>query len=78
MNTEQRPRRRTAVETLKEAEAVRDDLSAALRSAGITLSSLCVDPMSYADEAPQPLVDLGRCNIQTARQITAALRGGQA
>lgn len=77
MNTEHRSQRRKAAESLKEAEAVCDDLCVALESAGITLPSLCVEPMAYADEMPQPLVELGRCTVQTARSMTAAILKGQ-
>jgi hypothetical protein len=65
---------RRALATIAEAEAVRDELTAALHGAGITLPSLRLDPVSGADENPRPLVDLGRCNMQTARKIAAALR----
>jgi hypothetical protein len=59
---------------LAEAEAVRDELRTALRAAGITLPSLAVDTVSYAEPEPRPLLDLGRCNVPTARRIIAALR----
>jgi hypothetical protein len=68
----------TTPDTLREAEQVRDELSEALQAAGITLPSLGVEPVSYADEQPLPLVELGRCNLMTARQIAAALRRGRA
>lgn len=66
----------TAAERIKEAEDVRDELWAALHAAGVTLPSLCVEPAAYAEAWPRPLVELGRCNLQTARQLTAALRKG--
>ncbi len=69
-----RGKRKTAAETLREAEQVHGELSAALRSAGIVLPSLGVDALAYGDEKPQPLVELGRCNVQTARELTAVLR----
>jgi hypothetical protein len=65
---------RAAAEKIKEAEDVRDELWAALHAAGITLPSLRVEPAAYADEWPRPLVELGRCNLQTARDLTAVLR----
>jgi hypothetical protein len=68
---------RTTPDPLGEAEAVRDELRDALARAGITLPSLCVEAASYADEKPRPLLDLGRCNVLTARRIAAALRTGQ-
>jgi hypothetical protein len=64
----------TAAERIKEAEGVRDELWAALHAAGISLPSLRVEPAAYADEWPRPLVELGRCNLQTARRLAAALR----
>lgn len=64
----------TASERLKEAEDVRDELWAALHAAGVTLPSLCVEPAAYADAWPRPLLELGRCNLSTARLLTAALR----
>jgi hypothetical protein len=63
----------SAVEKIKEAERVRDELCAALHGAGIVLPSLRIDPVAYADEKPRLLVELGRCNLQTVRQLTAAL-----
>lgn len=68
----------TALNRLKEAEAVRKELDKALNAVGVILPSLRVDPLAYADEHPRPLVELGRCNLMTARKITAALRKGQA
>lgn len=52
--------------TMEEAEAARDELKAALGRAGITLPSLYVDPIA-------PLIELGRCNVATARQLAAAV-----
>ncbi|WP_255948836.1 hypothetical protein [Streptomyces odontomachi] len=64
----------TAAERLREAEDVRDELWAALHAAGVTLPSLCVEPAAYADAWPRPLVELGRCNLETARLLTSALK----
>jgi hypothetical protein len=66
---------RAALGRLKEAEDVRDELMAALHGVGVVLPSLRVEPVSYADEKPRPLVDLGRCNLRVARALAAALRG---
>lgn len=63
----------SAMDTINEAEQVRDELCAALHGAGITLPSLGIDPVAYTEDKPRPLVELGRCNIQTARKLTAAL-----
>ncbi|MFE3599049.1 hypothetical protein [Streptomyces sp. NPDC059142] len=54
-------------------EAVRG-LDEALTVLGITLPSLGIDPPSYAFITPRPLVELGRCNLETARRLTVALR----
>lgn len=63
--------------TLADAEAACEELVAALRKAGITLPSLGLDPLSYGGEFSFALVELGRCNIPTARALAAALRQGQ-
>ncbi|MYR42776.1 hypothetical protein [Streptomyces sp. SID5910] len=57
----------TAEDTVKE-------LRAALAKAGITLPSLGIDPVSLAREAPCPLIELGRCSVETAQPLAAALR----
>jgi hypothetical protein len=66
-------KRPSPADAIEEAEQVRDELCAALRGAGIVLPSLGVEPAAYADEKPRPLVELGRCNVQTARKLTAVL-----
>lgn len=58
---------------VEEAEEVVKELRALLAKAGITLPSLELDPVSLAREAPCPLVDLGRCSVDTARRIAAAM-----
>jgi hypothetical protein len=57
----------------EEAEEVVKELRAALAKAGISLPSLGLDPVSLAREAPCPLVELGRCSVETARRIAAAV-----
>lgn len=64
----------SAVEKLKAAEGLCADLNTALREAGITLPSLCVEPCGYADANPRPLIQLGRCNVETARALLAVAR----
>ncbi|MEV8591516.1 hypothetical protein [Streptomyces sp. NPDC052012] len=59
---------------VEEAEEVVKELRAALAKAGITLPSLGVDPVSLAREAPCPLVELGRCSVQTAQRLAAVVR----
>ncbi|MGW0880660.1 hypothetical protein [Streptomyces sp. NPDC002671] len=58
---------------VEEAEEALRELRAALEKAGITLPSLGLDPVSLAREAPCPLVELGRCSVETARRLAAAL-----
>ncbi|MGW0764369.1 hypothetical protein [Streptomyces sp. NPDC002676] len=58
---------------VEEAEETLTELRAALEKAGITLPSLGLDPVSLAREAPCPLVELGRCSVETARRLAAAL-----
>jgi hypothetical protein len=72
MNVQQK--QQTAAQKIREAETVRDELMAVLAGAGITLSSLRIDALAYGDEKPHPLIDLGRCNVPTARGLLAALR----
>ncbi|GGV57806.1 hypothetical protein GCM10010294_04790 [Streptomyces griseoloalbus] len=57
----------------EEAEEVVKELRAALAEAGISLPSLGLDPVSLAREAPCPLVELGRCSVETARRIAAVV-----
>jgi hypothetical protein len=59
---------------VEEAEEVVKELRAALENAGITLPTLRIDPASLAREAPCPLVELGRCSVDTARRLAAVLR----
>ncbi|GGY12291.1 hypothetical protein [Streptomyces djakartensis] len=58
----------------EEAEDVVKELRAELAKAGVVLPSLGLDPVSLAREAPCPLVELGRCSVETARRLAAALR----
>ncbi|MGY1501023.1 hypothetical protein ACW4TU_31330 [Streptomyces sp. QTS52] len=68
--------RQTAHSTgcVEEAEEIVKELRMALKNAGITLPSLRLDAASVAREAPCPLIELGRCNVETAARIAAALR----
>ncbi|MFD4556446.1 hypothetical protein ACFWP5_19400 [Streptomyces sp. NPDC058469] len=50
------------------------ELQAALKAHGITLPSLGVDLPSVVQTYGAPLVELGNCNLDTARALTAALR----
>lgn len=58
----------------EEAEDVVKELRAELAKAGILLPSLGVDPVSLVREAPCPLVELGRCSVETARRLAVVLR----
>jgi hypothetical protein len=64
----------TAAGKLREAEEARDELRVTLKSVGVTLPSLSLDAVSLAGNYPRPLVDLGRCAPEVARQLAAALR----
>ncbi|MFI6102854.1 hypothetical protein [Streptomyces sp. NPDC051310] len=60
------------VEVAKEAVA---ELRAALERVGIKLPSLGLDPVTCVAEPPRPLVELGRCTVETARRLAAVLPG---
>ncbi|NBM20789.1 hypothetical protein [Streptomyces sp. GC420] len=65
----------TASEREREAEEAVAGLREALGAVGITLPSLWVDPVSSASREPgPPLVELGRCNVETALRLAAVLR----
>lgn len=64
-----------AMDGVEQAEAVREELAGALKKAGITLPSLGLDAPTFTGYRPVPLIDLGRCNLETARKLAAALRG---
>jgi hypothetical protein len=57
----------------RSVEQVVDQLRDELGRVGVTLPSLRVDPVSAASEAPYPLVELGRCNVDTAMRLVAVL-----
>ncbi|MGW0731318.1 hypothetical protein [Streptomyces sp. NPDC002851] len=65
-------RRRTG-ERLREADEVLAALAKALGAAGVRLPSLGIDQASCAREVPRPLIELGRCDVATARTLAAAL-----
>jgi hypothetical protein len=64
----------TAAGNLRDAETVRNELNTALRDLGIVLPSLWVEPGEYASVDLRPLIQLGRCNVETARRLLSALR----
>lgn len=51
-----------------------EELLAALAKAGMRLPSRGLDPVSLVREAPCPLVEPGRCSVETAGLIAAVLR----
>ncbi|MET7797092.1 hypothetical protein ACFTZK_31655 [Streptomyces decoyicus] len=63
----------TARDRVRQAEVVMVELQTALRAVGITLPSLCVDPVSCASSVMAPLVELGRCNLDTAQRLADVL-----
>ncbi|MFC8090933.1 hypothetical protein ACFVJ4_35735 [Streptomyces sp. NPDC127178] len=65
---------RHSARCVEEAEEAVKELRAVLEKAGITLPTLRIDPASLAREAPCPLVELGRCSVETARRLAAVLR----
>ncbi len=65
---------RHSARCVEEAEDAVKELRAVLEKAGITLPTLRIDPGSLAREAPCPLVELGRCSVETVRRLAAVLR----
>jgi hypothetical protein len=59
---------------VRTTEEIVESLRAALEGVGVVLPSLCVDPVTAASDEPFALVDLGRCNVRTAEQLTELLR----
>jgi hypothetical protein len=66
--------RQTAADKVSDARKACDELDAALKSVGVKLPSLWLDAASCVGPSPLTLIHLGRCNISTARTLTAALR----
>ncbi|MEU6482477.1 hypothetical protein [Streptomyces sp. NPDC046887] len=65
------------MERLAAVEDVVARLRGELEEMGVVLPSLGVDPVTMAGDAAAPLVDLGRCNLETATRLVEALRGLQ-
>jgi hypothetical protein len=65
---------RTTGTGIGDAERACDELRDALGAAGVKLPSLSLDAVSCAGSAPGVLIELGRCNVTTARALAAALR----
>lgn len=62
-----------SVEGTQTAEDVVTRLREALGALGVVLPSLRVDPLSAASDEPYPLVELGRCNLDTAVRLITVL-----
>ncbi|MFI8087091.1 hypothetical protein ACIF9R_02095 [Streptomyces sp. NPDC086080] len=73
MATTGRWRTDTDTDTVKDAERACEDLRDALGVAGVTLPSLGLDAASCAGSPPLVLIDLGRCNVATARALASAV-----
>lgn len=62
-----------SLDCLKTTDDVVARLKGELDALGIVLPSLRVDPLTAACDEPFPLVELGRCNLATARKLAAVL-----
>ncbi|MGW7441344.1 hypothetical protein [Streptomyces sp. NPDC054849] len=63
----------TAKERILAAEEAVRQLKDALTGVGVVFPSLDVDGVSAAGTYGLPLVDLGRCNLDTALRLAAVL-----
>ncbi|WP_413757134.1 hypothetical protein [Streptomyces sp. MMBL 11-3] len=59
---------------VEQAEETVKELRETLAAAGIKLPTLRIDPATLVREAPCPLVELGRCSVETAARLAAVLR----
>ncbi|MEV5601584.1 hypothetical protein AB0L33_09095 [Streptomyces sp. NPDC052299] len=66
-------RRRAAVAKIREAEELVALLKERFTRAGVKLPSLRIDAASCAGDDPAVLVDLGRCNLAAAQQLSRVL-----
>ncbi len=66
-------RRRVAAERVRTAEDAVERLRAGFAGVGVKLPSLRLDPVSCAGDEPTPLIELGRCNIDTALRLCEVL-----
>ncbi|WP_251066032.1 hypothetical protein [Streptomyces sp. ISL-36] len=51
------------------------ELRDALARAGIVLPSLGLDALTLAADPPRPLIELGRCTVETAGRLAVVLPG---
>ncbi|MCJ1680625.1 hypothetical protein MTF65_25405 [Streptomyces sp. APSN-46.1] len=63
----------TPQERMEAAEGAVQQLKEALTGVGVVFPSLGVDGVSAAGTYGLPLVDLGRCNLDTALRLAAVL-----
>ncbi|WP_030889146.1 hypothetical protein [Streptomyces sp. NRRL S-1868] len=61
---------------ITDAEGALDALREALVGAGISLPSLRLHPGTWGDHTGVALIDLGPCNLETARKLGNILRKG--
>lgn len=66
-------RQRVAAGKVRAAEDAVAELRDGLAAVGVTLPSLRIDPVSCAGNEPNPLVELGRCSVETALRLSAVL-----
>nr|WSW67698.1 hypothetical protein OG461_16590 [Streptomyces sp. NBC_00995] len=60
---------------VREAEELVTRLRGGFAGVGVVLPSLRIDPLSYAGDGSGVLVDLGRCNLDTALRLSQVLAG---
>nr|WTA00446.1 hypothetical protein OH820_14330 [Streptomyces sp. NBC_00857] len=70
-------RQRVAAGKVRAAEDAVAELRDGLAAVGVTLPSLRIDPVSCAGNEPNPLVELGRCTVETALRLSAVLEGAR-
>ncbi|MFJ8858643.1 hypothetical protein ACIRD8_09420 [Streptomyces sp. NPDC102451] len=71
-------RRKEAAGRVRAAEDAVARLRDGLAGVGVKLPSLRIDPVSCAGNEPTPLVDLGRCSIETAMRLSVQLEAAVA
>jgi hypothetical protein len=69
---------KTTEQHFRETKSACEEPAKTLASAGITLPSLGLDPVTAAGRGshPRPLADPGCCNAETARALAEAVRAG--
>lgn len=68
--------RRATAKRISEADGVLDGLRESLAAAGLALPSLQLHHSTWSatDDTAPALIELGACNLDTARRLAAALR----